>query len=65
VSYLVNGGALRDDVMDGFISILRNGRLTRHNVGPYKDLVASFQYLGSPHKVGSAEPAPLGRVANQ
>src|SRR5712672_4317409 len=65
VSYPVNGRALTDDVMDGFISILTNGRLTRDNVGPHKDLLASFPYLGSPHKAGSAEPTPLGRVANQ
>jgi len=51
VSYPVNGRALTDDVMDGFISILTNGRLTRDNVGPHKDLLASFPYLGSPHKV--------------
>ena len=65
VSYPVNGRALTDDVMDGFISILTNGRLTRDNVGPHKDLLGSFPYLGSPHMAGSAEPAPLGRVANQ
>ena len=62
VSYPVNGRALTDDVVDGFISILTNGRVTRDNVGPHKDLLASFPYVGSPHKVGSAEPAPLGRL---
>jgi hypothetical protein len=40
--------------MDGFISILSNGKLTRDNVGPHKDLLASFPYVGAPHKVRSA-----------
>src|SRR5258708_7524033 len=56
VSYPVNGRALTDDVMDGFISILTNGRLTQDNVWPHNSLLASFPYLGSPHKVArSAE----------
>jgi hypothetical protein len=42
--------------MDGFISILSNGKITRDNVGPHKDLLAAFPYLGVPHKAGrSAE----------
>jgi len=54
-SYADNGRALTDDVMDGFISILTNGKLTRDNVGPHKDLLAEFPYVGSPHKVRSAK----------
>jgi len=49
-SYLVNGRALTDDVMDGFISMLTNGRLTSDHVGPHKDLLAAFPYLGAPHQ---------------
>ena len=48
--YPDNGRALTDDVMDGFISILTNGKLTRDNVGPHKDLLASFPYGGPPHQ---------------
>jgi len=50
-SYPDNGRKLSDDVMDGFVSILSNGKVTRDNVGPHNDLLASFPYLGSPHKV--------------
>lgn len=49
-SYPDNGRALTDDVMDHFISIMSNGRVTRDNVGPHKDLLAAFPYLGAPHK---------------
>jgi hypothetical protein len=55
-SYPQNGRTLTDDVMDGFISILSNGKLSGDNVGPHKDLLASFPYLGAPHKAArSAE----------
>jgi len=30
-------------------------RLTRDNVGPHTDLLTSFPYVGSPHKMRSAE----------
>jgi hypothetical protein len=52
-SYPDNGRALLDDVMDGFISILTNGKVTRDNVGPHNDLITDFPYLGAPHKVRS------------
>jgi hypothetical protein len=48
-SYPANGRALSDDVMDHFVSILTNGKVTRDNVGPHKDLLTSFPYLGPPH----------------
>jgi len=56
-SYPDNGRALSDDVMDMFISLITNGKITRDNVGPHKDLLASFPYLGAPHKARSAELA--------
>lgn len=49
-SYPVNGRDLSDDVMDVFISLLTNGKLTRDNVEPHRDLLADFPYLGPPHK---------------
>jgi uncharacterized protein DUF4331 len=55
-SYPDNGRALSDDVMDVFISIITNGKVTRDNVGPHKDLLASFPYLGPPHVARSAQP---------
>ena len=54
-SYPDNGRTLSDDVMDIFISILTNGKVTRDNVGPHKDLLSAFPYLGAPHKARSAE----------
>ncbi|MGO9088621.1 MAG: DUF4331 family protein [Candidatus Sulfotelmatobacter sp.] len=54
-SYGDNGRALTDDVMDGFISILTNGKLTRDNVGAHHDLLGEFPYVGAPHEVRSAE----------
>jgi Domain of unknown function (DUF4331) len=54
-SYPVNGRALTDDVMDMFVSMLTNGKITRDNVGPHKDLLDVFPYLGQPHKARSAE----------
>jgi hypothetical protein len=54
-SYPANGRALLDDVMDGFVSILTNGKVTRDNVGPHDDLLASFPYLGPPHKARSVD----------
>jgi len=53
--YPDNGRTLSDDVMDVFISIITNGKVTRDNVGAHKDLLASFPYLGPPHQARSAE----------
>ena len=41
-AYPDNGRKLSDDVMDGFISILTNGKITRDNVGPHNDLSPIF-----------------------
>jgi hypothetical protein len=52
-SYPGNGRTLTDDVTDVFVSILSNGKVTRDNVGPHKDLLDEFPYLGQPHKARS------------
>jgi hypothetical protein len=49
-SYPDNGRALTDDVMDGFISILTDGKVKGDGVGAHGDLLAAFPYLGSPHQ---------------
>ena len=49
-SYPANGRTLTDDAIDVFLSILTNGRVKRDNVGPHTDLLASFPYVGGPHK---------------
>jgi hypothetical protein len=54
-SYPANGRTLTDDAIDVFLSILTNGKVTRDNVGPHTDLLASFPYVGGPHKARSAE----------
>src|ERR1700752_2786470 len=53
-SYPTNGRTLSDDAIDVFLSILTNGKVTRDNVGPHADLLASFPYVGGPHKTRSA-----------
>jgi len=35
---------------------IRDGEVMRDNVGPHRDLLAGFPYLGPPHQVRSAEP---------
>ncbi len=49
-SYRENGRKLTDDVVDIFISILTNGKVTTDNVGHHKDLLDVFPYVGPPHK---------------
>ena len=49
-SFPDNGRSLNDDVSDIFLGILTNGKVTRDNAGPHKDLLAEFPYLGPPHK---------------
>jgi hypothetical protein len=39
-----------DDVLDHFLSILTNGRVTTDRVGAHRDLLAEFPYLGPPHQ---------------
>jgi hypothetical protein len=53
-SYPTNGRSLTDDAIDVFLPILTNGKVTRDNVGPHTDLLASFPYVGAPHKARSA-----------
>jgi hypothetical protein len=53
-SYPANGRTLTDDAIDVFLSILTNGKVTRDNVGPHTDLLASFPYVGGPHQARSA-----------
>jgi Domain of unknown function (DUF4331) len=54
-SFPNNGRTLTDDVVDVFLPILTNRRVTGDKVGPHSDLLGAFPYLGSPHKARSAE----------
>jgi hypothetical protein len=49
--YPHNGRTLADDVVDVFLSIYTNGKVTGDNVGPHRDLLDEFPYLGPPHAV--------------
>jgi hypothetical protein len=55
-AYPDNGRALTDDVVDFFLPLLSNGKVTQDKVGPHKDLLAVFPYVGAPHKDRSAQP---------
>src|SRR5204862_7097284 len=50
-----NGRALSDDVMDVFISLITNGKITEDKVGPHSDLLAGFPYVGPPHADRSSD----------
>jgi hypothetical protein len=50
VSYPDNGRLLTDDVVDPFLTILTNGKVTEDKVGPHDDFLSEFPYLGPPHK---------------
>ncbi len=54
-SYPDNGRALTDDVVDFFLPLLTNGKVTRDNVGPHTDLLTELPYVGAPHKARSEE----------
>jgi hypothetical protein len=41
--------------VDFFLPLLSNGKVTQDKVGPHKDLLAAFPYVGPPHKARSAE----------
>jgi Domain of unknown function (DUF4331) len=62
-AYPDNGRTPSDDVTDVFISVLTNGKVTGDEVGPHKDLLASFPYVGTPHTARSAESAARGKAA--
>ena len=53
--YPENGRTLTDDVVDYFLPLLTNGKVTQDMVGPHKDLLATFPYVGAPHKTRSVE----------
>src|SRR6476620_10502112 len=48
-SFPRNGRTLTDDAADAFLAVLTNGKVTGDNVGPHRDILNEFPYLGSPH----------------
>jgi len=51
-SHPTHGRLLTDDVIDGFLPILTNGKVKGDGIGPHRDLLADFPYLGPPHADG-------------
>jgi hypothetical protein len=62
-SYPSNGRALTDDVLDYFLAIITNGKVTTDRVGAHSDLLAEFPYLGPPHSVRRLVEAPTSRAS--
>jgi Domain of unknown function (DUF4331) len=50
-SYPSNGRALTDDVLDYFLTIITNGKVTTDRVEAHSDLLIEFPYLGPPHRI--------------
>jgi len=45
-----NGRTLTDDAFDWFMRVLTNGRVMGDSVGPHRDLLREFPYVGPPHQ---------------
>jgi Domain of unknown function (DUF4331) len=48
-SFPSNGRTLTDDAGDAFVAVFSNGKVTGDKVGPHRDLIPEFPYLGLPH----------------
>jgi hypothetical protein len=48
-SFPNNGRTLTDDAFDSFICVMTNGKVTEDKVGPHRDLLTGFPYVGPPH----------------
>jgi len=48
-SFPHNGRKLTDDAFDSFICVMTNGKVTEDKVGPHRDLLTEFPYVGPPH----------------
>jgi len=55
-SFPTNGRTLTDDAGDVFVAALTNGRVTDDKVGPHRDLLPEFPYLGPPHDQRAGNP---------
>jgi len=56
-SYPHNGRKISDDAADAFLTVITNGKVTGDGIGPHKDLLAEFPYLGPPHRRDRGGPA--------
>ena len=58
-----NGRTLTDDIIDFQLAILTNGAVTTDKVGPHRDLLPTFPYVGKPHPV--PRPKTTGEMATK
>ena len=63
-AYPANGRTLTDDVVDVFLNVFTNGKVTGDKVGPHADLLEEFPYVGTPHNAtlkenGSGDGPPV------
>ena len=63
-SFPDNGRTLTNDAFDSFIRILTNGKVTEDKVGPHRDLLREFPYVGPPHQ-SRVTNAPYETIAMQ
>ena len=50
-SFPENGRTLTDDAADTFMAIMTNNKIAGDGVGPHRDLLDEFPYVGPPHGV--------------
>jgi hypothetical protein len=64
VAYPTNGRALTDDVVDIFLGVLTDDKVTGDKVGPHTDLLDEFPYVGTPHNaMASGDGSGYGPMA--
>jgi hypothetical protein len=63
-SFPDNGRTLTDDAFDLFMRVLTNGKVTGDHVGPHRDLLSEFPYVGPPHQ-NRVTKAPHETTATQ
>jgi hypothetical protein len=63
-TYPMNGRTLTDDVVNHFLTVITNGRVTTDSVGPHTDLMDEFPFLGPPNKARRADQAVSGSLAS-
>ncbi len=63
-TYPINGRTVTDDVVNNFLIVITNGKVTTDRVGPHTDLMEEFPYLGPPNTPKTAGQARSGSLAS-
>ena len=53
-TYPGNGRTLTDDVVNNFLTVITNGKVTSDKTGPHTDLMEEFPYVGPPNTAKTA-----------